>query len=53
MTEERRFTREEWAEARRRGRLYPDSPDGEWIPLSEITAELVAGIAAARQEAAE
>jgi hypothetical protein len=35
------YTREAWAEARAKGRLYPDSPDGEWRSLSEITAKLL------------
>lgn len=37
-----RYTREEWAQARAEGRLYPDSPAGEWRKLSDITAELLA-----------
>jgi hypothetical protein len=45
------YTREEWAQARAEGRLYPDSPAGEWRPLSEITAKLFANTPA--REAAE
>jgi hypothetical protein len=48
---EQRYTREQWAEARAKGRLYPDSPDGEWRSLDEITADLLAVKSA--QQAAE
>jgi len=35
------YTREEWAEARAQGKLYPDSETmGEWQKLSDITAKL-------------
>ena len=34
------YTREEWADARAKGSLYPDSPDGEWRSLAEITPKL-------------
>jgi hypothetical protein len=42
-TRKARYTREEWADARAKGKLYPDesSPEGEWQKLSNI----VAGIA--------
>lgn len=42
MSDDRRWTREEWAKAREEGRLYPDSPPGEWRPIGEIVAELMA-----------
>jgi len=39
-TRKARYTREEWAQARAEGRLYPDpsEPKGEWQRLSEIIA---------------
>jgi len=43
-----RYTREEWADARAKGKLYPDdaSPEGEWQKLSDITRRVVAKDAA-------
>lgn len=43
-TRKARYTREEWAQARAEGRLYPDSAAGEWRPLSDITAKLFANM---------
>ena len=43
-TRKARYTREEWADARAAGKLYPDeaSPEGEWQKLSDITVGLFA-----------
>lgn len=36
------YTREEWAQARTEGKLYPDSHDlGAWQKLSDVTARLI------------
>ena len=35
-----RYTREEWKKAREEGRLYPDSPPGEWREPNDIIEEL-------------
>lgn len=44
-TRKARYTREEWADARERGKLYPDpsSPEGEWQKLRDIVAGLTIG----------
>lgn len=47
-----RYTREEWAEARAKGKLYPSpsSPEGEWQQLKDIVEGIgrkLAGKAAA------
>jgi hypothetical protein len=36
-----RYSREQWAEARSEGRLYPESPAGEWQQLGDITNRLL------------